>query len=102
MSYCIQYSPEQRKKYPLRCKSKRNRTITGIALATLILIILFGIGSVRERVTDWLLPGDPETTEAALIEFVTDMRSGTSFYKSAQAFCRQIVAQAFTDEKMPY
>lgn len=91
MSYCIEYSPEHKKRYPRARNKTSNLRIAAICLMTVALIVVFCSGSVRDFLSGWLLPGDPETTEKALIGFVSDLREGESFYGAAQAFCRQII-----------
>ena len=81
MGYSIQYSPQTNRKFPVKTK-KNSATwlLTGVAVLALLL------GGWR-----LLLPGDPETTRAALSHLVDDVRAGESVGDAVTAFCREII-----------
>ena len=43
---------------------------------------------------NWLLPGDPAVTEAALREMVERLSDGEAFSDAITAFCKEIIAGA--------
>ncbi|MBQ7340855.1 MAG: hypothetical protein IJW41_01635 [Oscillospiraceae bacterium] len=42
----------------------------------------------------WLLPGDPDKTQAALATLTEDIRAGESLGQAITAFCQEIVDNA--------
>ena len=82
MGYSIQYSPQTNHKFPVKTKKKVSVPwlLTGAALLALLL-------------GGWklLLPGDPDTTRAALSQLAEDVRAGEPVGDAVTAFCREII-----------
>lgn len=94
MGYRIQYNPEENKKYPSKLTSDvRQRWLIGIAIAVMLTLGLAGLNKGQTLKT-WLLPGDPEVTEAALSSMVENIRSGESVEDAVTAFCLEIMENA--------
>lgn len=45
----------------------------------------------KQRIVQWLLPGDPEITVRALSELVQTLRQGSNAGDAVAAFCRSII-----------
>lgn len=72
-----------------------------IAAGLLVLVLLIGAMTIKlgglRWVTEYLLPGDPAVTAAALEGMVIDLREGENLYDAVAAFCREIMEHAPTD-----
>lgn len=88
MSYKIQYSPQDGKRYPgvdMKQKRKGRNLLFPIALLTLLVWFwLYGI-------PDFLIPGEPEITKAAAEEMVDRLHSGMKLEDALTAFCQDII-----------
>lgn len=94
MAYRIQYNPEQNKKYPIMLASAvRKRWLVGAAI-TAVLLLGLAVQNEGEFLKSWLLPGDPEVTEAAFSAMVEDIRAGESLGDAVTAFCLEIMDHA--------
>lgn len=94
MGYRIQYNPEQNKKYPIRLASAvRQRWLVGTAIIAVLLLGLAGLNDGK-ALKAWLLPGDPQVTEAALATMVEDIRAGEALGDAVTAFCLEIMENA--------
>ncbi len=58
-----------------------------------ICIVLVAI-CTSSKVRSFLLPGDPEITEKALITLADDLKEGDSLSDAVTAFCREILDNA--------
>lgn len=86
MHYRIVYGKEKRH-FPRLTKRQKTLIATGAVCAALAVVcLLFG--------TQWLLPGDPQVSSAALENMVDALRSGESLADAVTAFCQEIVANA--------
>ena len=97
MAYNIRYvSFGEEEKQP-KDTQLRNKIAAGL----LVLVLLIGAMTVKHRelrwVTEYLLPGDPVVTAAALEGMVMDLREGENLYDAVTAFCREIMEHAPTD-----
>lgn len=94
MGYCIEYNPEQRKKYPVKARHRSHRNLK---IATIMLCgIILGLIGMKNTATlkEWLLPGDAQVTEAAFSAMVENIRSGEPFGDAVNAFCLEIMEHA--------
>jgi hypothetical protein len=97
MAYNIRYvSFGEEKKQP-KDTQLRNK----ITASLLVLVLLIGAMTIKHGglrwVTEYLLPGDPAVTAAALEGMVLDLREGENLYDAVTAFCREIMEHAPTD-----
>ena len=91
MSYRILYDPELKEKYPpLKTKKSSSGWMTAVLLAALI-FLASSVPAISAALKSWLLPGDPEVTEAALVSLADDLRAGTGFRESITSFCLEIL-----------
>lgn len=97
MAYNIRYvSFGEEKKQPKDTQWRKR-----ISAGLLVVVLLIGAMTVKHRglrwVTDYLLPGDPAVTAAALEDMVTDLKAGDNLYDAITAFCREIMEHAPKD-----
>lgn len=75
---------------------RRSKRWTGIAALVVICVLLISAVSFKTAALPWiknfLIPGDPEVTAAALDAFVDDLQDGMSFADAVTAFCQTIIA----------
>ena len=97
MAYNIRYvSFGEEKKQP-KDTQLRNRIVAGLLVVVLLIgAMTIKLGGLR-WVTEYLLPGDPAVTAAALEGMVLDLREGENLYDAVTAFCREIMEHAPTD-----
>lgn len=87
MAYRIVYGPEPKP------KQKGSKRWIAMLCAAALLAGLFLTGA-GESLKNWLLPGDPEVTAAALDSLVQGIREGEDLGDAVGAFCREIVENA--------
>ena len=92
MGYRIAYSPEDNRRYPMhkRYKIKRKWIIPVAAFLILTAVLFSRVDALRR----FLLPGDPDVTQAAITTMVEDLKTGEPLYDTVTAFCREIIQNA--------
>ncbi len=88
MAYKIDYIPVGRRQYAT------NRKIPNWVISSAIILSLFVAFlalTVRYGSADWLLPGDPNVTKAALTELIEELKAGEQFGDAVTAFCREVI-----------
>ena len=90
MGYYISYNPELKRKYPLYNKNKRKRSGWMVVLFAMAFLLAVLSGN-NKGLKKWILPGDPEVTEAALTCFVQDVRDGVAVKEAITDFCLEII-----------
>ncbi len=88
MGYKITYPPVGNRRYPMHKPMPVWLLPAGIIGIGLLAITIYN-GSAN-----WLLPGDPEVTEAALHEMIERLTQGEAFGEAVTAFCKEIIAGA--------
>ena len=59
----------------------------------MLLLGLLAVGyRYRERVVDWLIPGDDAITTVAAETLIADLRAGVPAGEAVTAFCEEIIA----------
>lgn len=91
MSYRITYE-QSVKKVDLTAKHSAGQFKKWIYLTVVCVLSVAALSS--NKVRSFLLPGDPQVTEKALIELVNDFREGTAASDAVTAFCREILDNA--------
>ena len=88
MSYRIQYDT---KKHPWQKRLKRQRYVlpVGIICISLLTLGYFGMDKLQ-----FLLPGDPSVTAAALDNMTNSLQEGETLQEAITAFCREILDNA--------
>lgn len=90
MAYRIRYGPPQKGERGGRILDKKIVPFILVAL----LIVAAALGVSNPTVKEYLIPGNPEVTEAALIDFIDDIKQGAAFGDAMTAFCREIIDNA--------
>ena len=88
MGYRIQYGSSGAK------ESLGIQSLLPILLLCICCAIIFAAVNYREAIWNWILPGDAEITEKALLTFFKDVRSGISMKEAAETFCKEIIYSA--------
>lgn len=89
MSYYVEYSPEQAKRYPLKRKVNYKhayRIMAGILLSC-VLMYCFSVEKVRQ----FLIPGDPDTTIMATAELFENIQNGAEWADAFADFCQTVI-----------
>ena len=88
MGYKFSYPTVGNRNYPSR------KPLPSWAIPVgLISAIFVGI-TVYNGSANWLLPGDPAVTEAAIKEMIEKLSAGEGFGDAVTAFCKEIIAGA--------
>ena len=85
MSYQIQYEPDKNRKYPTKKPQKGNATAAIMIVVLLIVCLSIGLR------TGWLIPGDPDVTNAAFSDMVDMLEQGENMHDSLTAFCAEVL-----------
>ena len=88
MSYEIQYTPEDNKRYPL---GKRRQRVSVGKMVVILGVVLSGIALRLYGIPDFLIPGDPQVTKAAAANFMESMRRGEGIESSITVFCKEVL-----------
>lgn len=94
MAYTVQYKSVGKRKYPTKVKKARKLRTATVAACLLLLLIVLNIGTVREQIESFLLPGDPDVTQAGFSQLVEDVKQGESVVDALADFCTFIVENA--------
>ena len=91
LGYRIEYGPGGA---VMRPEKRRDGNLLGLTLGFFLLFCSVSSHFWPEkwqRVSDYLIPGDPAVTRAAFSELTAQLHSGSSVEDAVVAFCREIV-----------
>ena len=88
MSYCIEYNPELKRKYP---KVKFYRQIPIKKVVFLLIFFVSACLFIEKKGYRYLLPGDPDTTIAAFSTMVEQVGDGAPVKDAVRSFCEEII-----------
>lgn len=88
MSYCVEYNPELRKRYPIRVKRRKKPTVK---IVILLMVMIGAYISVQCGLARYLIPGNVDVTNAAFSQLVEQVVSGEPISQSILTFCEEIV-----------
>lgn len=88
VSYIIQYTPEDIRRYPQR---KKIGKIKWGKVLLLLCMILAGIWMRVKGIPDFLIPGDPDVTKSAAKTMVESIQYGDTFNDAVTVFCKEIL-----------
>ena len=88
MSYCIEYNPELKRKYP---KVKMQRHIPTKKLIYLLIFFVVSYLFIQSKVYRYLLPGDPDVTISAFSALVERVGEGEPMKDAVYSFCEEII-----------
>lgn len=83
MGYRIVYEKREKRKLPIK-------KIMIFVLGAVTAAVLLWPAS-RNRLREWMLPGDAEVTAEALQGLVSDLGDGESLGDAVTAFCKEII-----------
>lgn len=87
MAYTIHYSPKDQKRYPAKKKDRRKTLKILVILIIMLCTMLMGLRGIP----DFMIPGDPAVTKAAVKTMIYEMECGTPISDAVTAFCKQIL-----------
>ncbi len=94
MGYSILYEPELNKKLKIPNQNRKFLLTVGTLAVCVIFVILCLLTPVRTVLRDFLIPGDPDVTQSAFSQMVSDIREGESFSDAVTVFCQEILEHA--------
>lgn len=94
MGYAILYEPELNKKLKIPNQNQKKILRICALAACALLVILCLQAPVRTVIRDFLIPGDPDVTQSAFAQMVTDIRAGEPFSDAVTVFCQEILEHA--------
>lgn len=90
MGYQITYGPTKK-----RGSKRPTKRLLGLVIVTLIIAgSLIRISGYDEILLQFLLPGDPAVTAAALENMVQNLHDGENVQEAFAGFCREIIIHA--------
>ncbi len=93
MSYCVEYNPELKRKYPSVKKYRRKPSKkVFILLVTCVSAYIF----VHNGWIKFLLPGNPDVTISAFSALVEQVGEGDSIKQAVLTFCEEIITNSGT------
>ena len=94
MAYTIQYgAPAKVEAAWIKGQKRRSKRYIAFGLVIALILGIFLLGS-REPVQTFLIPGDPEITKAAVMQFTQNIQQGDNFKEAITTFCREIIESA--------
>lgn len=88
MSYCIEYNPELKKKYP---KAKFTKQISIKPIIYILVCFVATYLFVESKIYRYLLPGNPDVTIAAFSTLVERVGEGDPMGAAVRSFCEEII-----------
>lgn len=96
MGYKIIYNPEEKKKYPMKERSRIKLRWCIPVMLVLSFVLALGKPQFRAKLEEWLIPGDSEVTKAAFSEMLGQLRVGENAVDAVTTFCRTIIGGSET------
>lgn len=88
MAYKIQYSPENKRRYP----GVKRKSSVRIGKWLFALCVLTAVLLVRQYgVPDFLIPGDPAVTREAASLMMDSLQRGSSLNEAVTVFCKEVL-----------
>lgn len=88
LAYKIQYSPEDKRRYP----GAKGKTNFRFGQWFLVLCVLAAVLLARQYgVPDFLIPGDPTVTREAASLMMDSLQSGSSLNEAVTVFCKEVL-----------
>ena len=91
MGYRMEYGTGNHDAVFHRIGNGRKRTL---AMVIIVAALLLGGYFCRNKIVDYLLPGDPDATRKAIRVFVNELREGERATDAFEAFCKVIINEA--------
>lgn len=90
MGYVIEYSPQDKRKYPITGNKRKGKRYVRWFLILVVLVCSL-IPGIRTRAVNLLIPGDDEVTKAAFQIMTEQLRAGEPVNDAVTAFCQEIL-----------
>ncbi len=94
LAYKIRYDDTLVKEVIKKSKKGKINLIRKPLIWLFATILAFVMLYNQETLRSYILPGNPDVTEAALQSFVNDIREGESLSGAITAFCQEIISHA--------
>ena len=94
MGYRIQYGKTITKELLSEPKKGIHTSVKRTILLIVCCIVIFAISKNKDAIADFLLPGNGQTTKAAVCAFAEDLQNGEHLKEAFTAFCQEIVNNA--------
>ena len=94
MGYQIQYGSTVIKKYLRDNTDPHKSLLLIIEVVCLCCILAFSVFQHRDLIWEWILPGDPQITKAALTTLGENIRYGIPVGDAIEVFCKEILSGA--------
>lgn len=88
MSYCIEYNPEFKRKYP---ETKKKIQLPIKKLFILLAICIASYLFIQFRLYRYFIPGNPDVTVSAFSTMVERVGGGESVKDAVYDFCKEII-----------
>ncbi len=88
MSYCIEYNPELKRKYP---KIKKQKSVPTKKIVFLLAFCIVSYLLIQSKAYRYLLPGDPDVTISAFSAMVERVGEGAPVKDAVRSFCEDII-----------
>ena len=89
MSYTVEYNPELRKVYPIKCKRTPRLKIKPLVIALGVFAILYTLRAIG--ILYYIVPGDSSVTVGAFSCMVEQVRSGQSVSDAIFTFIKEVI-----------
>ena len=89
MSYIVSYEPDLDHRYPVKEAPRKQLPVKKILLLIFVCGAIYGF--VRFGLTRYLVPGDPEITEAAFSNMLTLIKEGETVNTAVTTFIQEVV-----------
>ena len=90
MGYRIDYGP-MKKVRGVEKRTSRLAALTGVFLLLFVITVCCAWPEGTAVLRDWLLPGDPVVTAAAMEELSDSLRTGESVFHALSDFCNRVL-----------
>ena len=97
MGYKIMYSPEDNNKYPTGQSGRKHKWLLPVIII-LALLMSIRTAQVRDRLEEWIIPGNDQITKAAFSVMIDEIRTGEPVTEAVTAFCRVIIENGNTED----
>lgn len=89
MGYQIQYAPDVNYRYTTK---KKRHLLTGKVFLVFVIVLLVIFSCTVPPIRNWILPGDPNVTNAATEKMVETLQNGEGIREAITAFCIEVLS----------
>lgn len=92
MSYCVEYNPELKNRYPIYERQRIKLPIRALFWSIAVIAMMYMVAS--GGLLQYLIPGDPDVTTAAFSTLVDEIGEGEPVREAFVEFCKEIIFSA--------